>query len=304
MSCETMWDKVLELAQQAPRPAPGQEVFLFGGGLYGTLTIPMLKDELNLIAICDNDKNKQGTNVEGLPIISPKELDQYKDPFVLISSCKYFQNIREELLAMDIPHCSVDAYVIRQNRAAFQAVYDQLDNESKRVYAGILYCHLLSDNTKIAEYCCDNQYFALPQFRYLSSNGTYIDCGVFTGDIVQKIVENTMGLFRNIYAFEPSAKAFAALQKRTAFLNGIWALEPGQIVCEQKGVGRENSFAAIQENGSNLANTSVSLSECGGKRVEIVSLDSYFAQKGIENVTFIKADIEGFEWDIDRKSVV
>lgn len=293
-----MWDKVIELAQQASRPAAGQKVFLFGGGLGGHLTVPLLKTELDLVAVCDNDTRKQGTQIEGLPVISPGTLKQYKDPFVLVSSCKYFWSIREELLSMDVPHCSVDAYVISQNWAAFQAVYDQLDDESRRVYAGILYCRLQSDSRKIAEYCCDNQYFALPQFRYGNVNGICVDCGAFTGDIVQKVVENSMGLFHKIYAFEPSTKAYHALQKRVAILQDIWALDNGQIVCEQKGVGVSSSRADFRTNAANLANMSISVTNDGQGDVEIVALDDYAAQHNVEKVTFLKSDIEGFEWDM------
>lgn len=298
MGCETMWDKVIELAQQAPRPAPGQDVFLFGGGLYGALSIPMLKAELNLVAVCDNDIHKQGMQVEGLPVVAPEMLKQHKDPFVLVSSCKHLQSIQEELRSMGVPHCSVDTYVIHQNLGAFQEMFQSLDEESQRVYAGVLYCHLMGDESNVEKYCSDYQYFCFPQFRYIGMRDTFIDCGAFTGDIVQKVVDNSVGLFRRIYAFEPNSKAYYALEKRTAFLKDIWALEEGQIVCEQKGVGAKSSYASFRANAANLANVSVSVSDDNQGGVEIVALDDYLAQHDVEEVTFIKSDIEGFEWDM------
>lgn len=298
MSHKTIWSELLELVDRAPFPAAGQNIFLFGCGLGGILTIPLLKKELNLVAVCDNDRQKQGTQVEGLPCVSPQVLREYEDPFILVSSCKHYRSIHKELEEKNMPHCNLDAYVIRQNSEAFQEMYQSLDEESRRVYAGVLYCRFWGDSSKILEYCCDNQYFALPQFRYGDLNGTWIDCGAFAGAIVQKVADNCGGLFRHIYAFEPNPRAYAALQKRTAFLKDIWALEEGQIICEQKGVGAKNSSASFRANAANLGNVSVSVTDDARGGVEIVALDDYFAQHNVEKVTFIKSDIEGFEWDM------
>lgn len=298
MRQETMWSKVLELVECSAFPTEGQEVFLFGGGLIGALAIPPLKKELHLTAICDNDKQKWGTQIEGLPCISPQVLGEHENPFVLVSSCKHYPSIHRELEEKNVPHCNLDAYVIRQNINAFQEVYQSLDAESRRVYVGVLYCRLSGDMANIEQYCSDNQYCCFPRFRYTGSNDTFVDCGAFTGDTVQKIVENSMGIFRRIYAFEPSAKAYHALEKRTAFLKDIWALDEGQIVCEQKGVGAVQSFAVIHENSSDLANTHISTKDDGRGGIEIVALDEYLTRRGAEKITFIKADIEGFEWDM------
>lgn len=298
MRYKTKWDEVLNLVEHSPLPAAGQDVFLFGGTLYGILAIPILKNEMHLIALCDNDKRKQGTKIESLPCVSPQVLKQYKNPFVLVSSCKHYQSIHEELSIMNIPHCSLDAYVIRRNLDAFQEVYRSLDDESKRIYAGVLYCHLLGSEADVEEYCSDHQYFCFPQFRYIGMRDTYVDCGAFTGDIVQRVAENSVGLFRKIYAFEPSPRAYAAMQKRVSLINDIWALEEGQIVCEQKGVGAKSSHAFFRTNAANLANMSVSVADDSPGNVEIVALDDYLAQHNVEKVDFIKSDIEGFEWDM------
>lgn len=298
MSHETVWDKVLELVEHPILPDKRQDIFLFGGTLYGILSIPLLENELNLIAVCDNDKKKQGTSMGGLPCVSPQELSQYENSFVLVSSCKHYQSIHGELSLKNIPHCSLDTYVIHRNFGAFQEVYQSLDDESKRVYAGVLYCHLLGNEAGVEKYCSENQYFCFPKFRFIGMRDTYIDCGAFTGDIVQRVTENAVGLFRNIYAFEPSPKAYAAMQKRVSILKEIWALDEGQIVCEQKGVGAKSSRASFRTNAANLANMSVSVTDNNQGSVEIIALDDYLAQRNVEKVNFIKSDIEGFEWDM------
>jgi hypothetical protein len=62
-------------------------------------------------------------------------------------------------------------------------------------------------------------------------------------------------------------------------------------------VGAENCYLSFRSYSTDLANTSftndVSLDNSGAK---IITLDSYFAEKHEQNISFIKADIEGFEW--------
>lgn len=298
MNHETAWNKILDLLEHTRYPEEGQEAFLFGGGLCGTLSIPMLKPELNLIGVCDNDKGKQGTQIMGLPCLPPQALAQHENPFVLVSSNKNYQSIHAELLSRKVPHCNMEAYAVHRNLKEFCEMYESLDGESQRVYAGVLYCRLLGDSSGIGQYCTDQQYFCFPKFRYIGSGDVYIDCGAFAGDVVQKVVENSLGVFRRIYAFEPNSKTYAALKKRSAFLRDIWALDEGQIICEQKGVGGAHGFAAMLENPSNQANAYISPAGSSQGGIEIIALDDYIAQHQIEKTTFIKADIEGFEWDM------
>lgn len=259
-----------------------------------------MRSELNIIAICDNDKDKQGTVIEGLPCISPDELSEYQNPFVLISTNKYYRSVHQQLADMQIPHCSLDAYVVHKYFKEFERVYHALDDVSKEIYAGVLLCRMTGDIPGLEQYYCAEQYFCLPKFRWLQNrDGAFVDCGAFVGDTVESIIKYSMAIFQKIYAFEPTERAFTALQKRGAFLTDIWALAEGQIVYEQKAVGREHAFLTFRENTADLSTTSISTnSDAGESNVEVVALDEYFAGQKAQNVVFIKADIEGSEWDM------
>ena len=114
------------------------EIFLFGAGLIGAVAASTLKGEVNIKAICDNSIEKQGRVIEGIPCISPNELVQYQNPFVLISTNKYYKSLHQQLEDMKIPHCSLDAYVMHKHFNEFEEVFNLLDDESKEVYSGVL----------------------------------------------------------------------------------------------------------------------------------------------------------------------
>lgn len=298
MSCKNNWERIQEFTQNVF--LEGDSLFLFGAGLIGALAAATMRSELNIIAICDNDKQKQGTVIEGVPCISPDELSEYQNPFVLISTNKYYQSVHQQLADMQIPHCGLDAYVIHKYFKEFERVYNALDDASKEIYAGILLCRMTGDISGLEQYYCAEQYFCFPKFRCLESrDGIFVDCGAFVGDTVENIIKYSMAVFRKIYAFEPTERTFSALQKRGAFLTDIWALSEGQIVYEQKAVGREHIFLTFRENMSDLSSASLSInSNVGENRVEVVALDEYFAGQEAQNIVFIKADIEGSEWDM------
>lgn len=107
MSYEDNWNRVHKIAQTVPQ-LTGKQVFLFGAGLIGSLAAAILKNEIKIAAVCDNDIEKQGTVVGGLPCISPDALREYREPFVLISTNKYYKSVHQQLEYMNIPHYSLE----------------------------------------------------------------------------------------------------------------------------------------------------------------------------------------------------
>ncbi|MEY8403111.1 FkbM family methyltransferase [Oscillospiraceae bacterium 44-34] len=303
MDYQQNWKKIKEIVNSTPMPEASDTLFLFGGGLMGALAVSVLKDELEIIAVCDNDTEKQNLTIEGLPCISPQKLSDYKNPFVFISTVKYYPVIHQQLTTMGVRHCCLDAYVVRQHLAEFETVFQMLDNESRRVYAGILLCRVSGDVSDAEKYCCDNQYFCLPKFRYIhNEKGAFVDCGAFVGDTLEEMVKRSLGTAPKLYAFEPGERAFDALKKRTSFLCDIWAIEPERIICEKAGVGEKRGYLSFREYTTDLAGMSFTDIDTSTKNAgaEIVDLDSYFTEKQEENISFIKADIEGSEWAMLR----
>lgn len=293
------WHDIEKELERHAYPDQSNAVLIFGGGLQGINTASELKKELPVAAFCDNNSQKQGTAISGLPCIAPQEIAKYDKPFVLVSTIKYFPAISRQLSDMGLPFCTVDAYVTHKYFKRFFQVYQMLDEHSREIYAGMLLSRISGNPEKIPGLCEDRQYFALPQFRFCGSKEIFVDCGAYTGENVQTFLNNQAGLFQKIYAFEANPEAVAAMERRLTYERNVWLFKEAQIICERNFVSDKdgvqvpfhiardhptNSFA--QENATDL------------EWVETVSLDRYFERKGEETITFLKADIEGAEWDM------
>lgn len=294
------WERIKENVKKAAMPQEDDAIILFGAGQLGLTAASILKEYLHIAALCDNDPKKQGRKIGGLSCISPNQISQYPQPFVLISSNLYLQNIHSQLEGMGVRHIGLDTYIMHTHWEEFEMVYQMLDEESKDVYAGVLWCRLTRNAEECEKYCYGDQYFSLPKFRYLyRPNEVFVDCGAYVGDTLEKVVEYSSGLVRRIYAFEPCDRAFMALKKRIALLKDLWAMEDDRIICEKKGVGLQAATMAFHANPDILtAGTFSDSAQLDSGSVEIVSLDQYFTETGAERITFIKADVEGFEWDM------
>ncbi len=300
MDVRQTWEDIEGILRDMQTPRESDTLFLFGGGFLGSLAASILKDKLEITAICDNDPKKQGGTIGELPCISPQKLKDYLSPFVLISTAKHYSAIHKQLSELGIRHCNLDAYIMQRHFNEFKTVLQVLDDTSREIYVGILLCRITGDYSNAERWCCDNQYFCRPRFRYIhGEKGAFVDCGAFVGDTLDVMIKNSLGTAPRIYAFEPGEKAFAALRKRASVLCEIWAMESDRVVCEKMGVGEKSCVLPyFDDNNSPEGNHIIQAPVTAGDGVKVVSLDEYFLERGETNISFIKADIEGSEWDM------
>lgn len=176
-----------------------------------------------------------------------------------------------------------------------------LDKTSRDIYAGVLLSRIKGDQTRLPNLCEDHQYFALPQFRFcgIPEEEVFVDCGAYTGETSQIFINNQMGQFKKIYAFEANSAAFAAMQRRLAREKDVWLFRDDQIVCERNFVSDEDGARIpFHVTRKDPTNSLVKEGDSDTEWIETVSLDRYFERKGEERITFLKADIEGAEWDM------
>jgi len=300
MNAAQIFEMVRTVTEQITIPEENDTVILFGAGGLGVMSLSALQAEHKVTAFCDNDKNKVGTMIEGVPCISPAQLLYYPNAFVLIGSVKHYSSIHQQLSQMEIRHCSLDAYIVQKHWAEFESVFDILDDDAKKIYAGILLCRVSGDNSEAEKYFCGNPYFSLPKFNYLfqyGAGGGFIDCGAFVGDTVEEMIKHSLGSVPVIYAFEPNDRNYAALRKRVSFLCDIWALEPERIICENAGVGMKSAALSFIA-GDQYIGTQITHNLDTTGNVRVVSIDEYLKEKGNPTIALIKADIESYEWDM------
>ena len=187
----------------------------------------------------------------------------------------------------------------------YRQVFDMLEDEkSRQTYTDVLsYRFKLQPPKALSEIYCGDQYFAVPEMMTFSEDDVFVDCGAFVGDTVESYLNRCQGLFHRVIAFEPGPVQFRAMKERFQRLRREWAIPSGELDCICAGVGSHSSRASLMEDeithhiiGAHLVdidNEKIS----DGSAVEIVALDEALKD---QRVSFIKADIEGYEMDMLR----
>lgn len=280
------------------------EVVLFGAGNAGSLALNELKKRnVKVVAFCDNDANKWGKLIDSIPCISIDQLKNLKNPFILITSLLYYDSISKQIEALSLPYIFVDGYSVIINLDKLKLVYNDLfDERSKQVLITLLFAKIHGSFKYFAEAYDDCFYYALPSFKFINSEDVIVDCGAFVGDTIQELIEKrNKNEFKRIYAFEPGEKQFKALNKRMKRLTDEWGLLEDQIICINSGLGEISRKAYLNITNERSLNTSFvsdeTLENDLDEPIDLIALDEYFEDKN-DKITFIKADIEGFELEM------
>ena len=128
-------------------------------------------------------------------------------------------------------------------------------------------------------YNFENIYFPTDIIK-LNSNETFIDCGAYIGDTVEKFLLESNYNYDGIVAFEPDKYNFEKLKK--------FAKKYERIYCFPYGTWIKNG--TLKFNSGNRGGSSIC--DEGNNTIKVVNLDSV---KECEKSTFIKMDIEGSE---------
>ncbi|WP_085169326.1 FkbM family methyltransferase [Brachyspira hyodysenteriae] len=273
-------------------------IAFFGAGAYGKLCLSyMQENNYNVVCFIDNDKNKQDSYIENIPIISMNTIFEYD--IILITS--FSINIIDEILKYKVnkPIISFNKWFIFKNIDLFTELRNILyDDKSIEVLDSLLYSKIENDNKAIYNIYEDKQYFAIPEFLYSKQNEIFLDAGAYVGDTIDKFINYYSGSFHKIYAFEPGEKQFKAIVYRIDRLIKEWAINKNNIIVQKSGLSNYNGEVYFDET-TQIAVNSISKINTNNK-VELTTIDSFL--KG-SPITFLKADIEGEELNMLKGAV-
>lgn len=303
LNCDMEWGEIENLLNQIKIPkallglqnSNADKVVLFGVGMHGQIALQYFKkNKINVVCYCDNDKDKQGKIIDNIPVISIQELVLMEDIIIVISSKHHVIEISTQLSKMNLECISFDAYIVKLMKDEYKRIYFDIIDEpwSKKVYAAVLKSMITGSKRFCSSVMEGNVYWAIPEFVN-TGNEVFIDAGAYVGDTIEQFIWNNMGTFKKIYAFEPGEKQYNAMLIRINRLVEEWAIDREKIICIKAGLGEKNNTLFYSYNESSPPNSNFVV--CNSKRnieVKIYSLDDYLGQ---ENITMIKADIEGFE---------
>jgi FkbM family methyltransferase len=270
-------------------------IALFGAGQFGLAAFDYLKkNNYKVVCFIDNAHQKQGTKVDGIPVVSSNHQLTDSVNVIFITAKHAISKIKKQINNKKIT-LSFDTWFVIKNFEKYRYLRDEVfcDQRSRECLDGVLLTMLTGNENYCADVMDFNQYFCLPQFN--NTGGEYfVDAGAYVGDVVEKFIWAHNGGFNHIYAFEPCQQQFEALQNRKSRLIDEWALKDEKISLINAGLGEIDSYAIININDDHLlgANLTVVDNKKSESMIEVKNLDNFIGDK---TVTFIKADIEGME---------
>ena len=266
--------------------------------------VPLMEEEgFSPEYFIDDTPSKQGKLFHGIPIISFKEAHTRCRSF-LILICSVIPGTRSimknALNADPIENTEIrilDEYVFQKHASDVLAVLDMLEDDlSKATYANIIQARMGFTKQDYSLTQRDHQYFGIPEFMAGFFCETFVDCGAYVGDTIEHYLVERGGLFQKIVAFEPCNKTFNALQARMNRVKREWEISEEKIELVCAGLGRAKCRIGAQDTSKPVFEDSrfdlLNRPEVETGGIQICSIDDYFAN---EPVSFIKADIEGFE---------
>ncbi|MBO1224510.1 MAG: FkbM family methyltransferase [Candidatus Scalindua sediminis] len=300
---ESLIDEMQASVTQANRDN-AEGVAIYGAGFVGTWAAQYLKSiGATITHFIDRDPKKEGSSINGIKVVLPTDPAVSANKTTYIAARHAVKAVKKAMAGNNFNLISFEGYYVAMNYERFAVVRDNYLEDSKSVetYNALLLAMLTGSLESCRAVMVKDMYFALPEFSG-TFDEIYLDAGAFVGDTVEQFIWRNMGTFRHLYAFEPGAKQFAAIQHRMERLSREWALSNDSISIVKAGLGAVNSrmnFTYVDDSPLRHGLTTEDQENVGkdSSSIEVHSMDSFLQGKP---VTFIKADVEGMEMDLLR----
>lgn len=284
-----------------------KRLILFGAGnTYQLYKKTIELEGLNFECIWDNNPDKfTQREFAGVTVDSPEKYiaghPMDKSTLVLIASnSKARYEIKTQLDAIGIRNMILDAFLFRKHKSEIMDIFDMLEDDlSKQTYAHIILTRAGGEEYFPKEIFCPDAYYTLPSFFSMKKNEVFVDLGAYVGDTLETFIWKTAGEFKKVYLFEPNENNVSALMIRAERLKREWSINDDKIEIVKAGIGSKSEILYIDPefSGSPSSRKILETQSENKKMVQVHSIDEFFLNKQ-EKVTFIKADIESFEYDM------
>lgn len=278
-----LWDRLSETKKP---------IILYGMGDGADMIIDILEEKgIPYSDIFASDEFVRGHFFHGKRVLKLSEVEEkYKDFIILMTFAVHDRPTLDRIKLMSEKYEFYSPCVsiigkeyftpdfLKEHEEEFRKVYELLaDRKSKETYLDVLR-YKLSGKVKYLFDCEDEKENLYRDILHLTKDEVILDLGAYDGDTIREFLSVTDGEYEKIIAFEPDAKNFKKLTKKTENLEridrynlGAWDKE--ETLYFQKKAARG------------------SRTEKDGIPVEFRSVDGTVTDK----LTFIKMDIEGAE---------
>ncbi|MBO6218725.1 MAG: FkbM family methyltransferase [Treponema sp.] len=273
-------------------------LYIMGGGNTTQLFQEGLQREFfynQIKGYTNSNPENWGKEIFGKPCVSPESLAGQKDVLVLINTPQpaFIKEMKQKLSELNVAHCLMEEAILKNHANEVLDVYDMLfDQTSKDIYANMLRCRLNGEYPD-CDLITKDQYFCWADFTNKNTGSSFVDCGAYVGDSIERYIWYKDGVVNKIWGFEPDPNNYNAMQKRIERLKEEWNLSDEKINLLPYGVSSESSKGVVQEysNNNGLGSKIMQGNIEGGKEIKIVALDDVINEK----IDFLKADIESYE---------
>lgn len=288
----------------------GNRLVLFGAGNLGRKVLQCVRSMgVEPVAFADNSSSKWGSNVDGVPVLSPKQAARYGASALFLISiwsrghsypesramledmgCAHVEStaslrwkFSDQLLpdfCQDLPHKLYEQAADVRKAASLWA-----DDFSCREYLNHVKWRALGDQNVLGSPVNEEQYFLDSLYR-IEDREVFVDCGAYTGDTAEQVIRRNPA-FSRIVAVEADPENFDRLTK---WIDTLDAPVASKISALHVAVSAKRGKLRFQAGGGEGAR----LATDGNVVVECIPIDDLATEAG---PTFIKMDIEGAELD-------
>lgn len=288
-----------------------EEVLIFGASVGGTILYNMLKEkglDNKIIAYSDNSKTKLNKNFmsDRLIVVPPAELTERcgKNCTVIVASSAY-EMIKEQLMSYGYPERNIhffnfafmdleytDKEFIWDHIDDFERAYARMNDEKSREIFVDLMNYKITKNYSYLVHMQKNvddesrQYFPEGLFEY-KENEVFVDIGAYTGDTLKEFDNVYNGGWKKYLGFEADNYYFTELQ------NCVDKSEKKDKI-KIYNLAAWDSETTLYYNSYPGASSMQKEDTDGKTAVKADKLDKILQN---EEVTFIKMDIEGAEYN-------
>ena len=100
-----------------------KKALIFGAGGFGSYYLNH-QNKYNILAVVDNDPQKEGAYIDGVEVILPKNISKYEYEYIVIAST-FTQEIHQQLIEMGVPEESIilpSKRELKKNTNAFEKI--------------------------------------------------------------------------------------------------------------------------------------------------------------------------------------
>jgi FkbM family methyltransferase len=298
-------------AVMEPYDLEKQALVLYGAGTLGHSVLKKLRQAgIEPFAFADDTVAKEGTEVEGIPVMTPQQTVEKSDRPVLFAV-----TILNPLLSFlaakrrlsQFPNGGIISFLklawrypdnflpygqfelpqhLLAKRSEIRRGFDLWsDNESRRQFVAHLRFRLFLDYDALPVNSHDD-YFPVDLLPTLPSDVVFIDCGAFDGDSIRRFLSHQRNQFGRIHAFEPDAINCMKLQD---YRESLGPQLSEKVMVHNAAVGDRHTKMSFNSTG----NMSAALASSGNSVVDVVPIQNVVKPNGA--AVYLKFDVEGAE---------